>query len=163
MSTHLKISFPSIEPPGARVLILGSIPGDRSIAENQYYGHPRNRFWKMLAYLTGSETPDDYSAKKELLYANRIALWDVAQQAIRKGSMDSDIKEAVPNDIPELLERHPSIKLVGFNGKKAEALFGKFFEREKGITYCSLPSTSPANAGITFDALCSQWRVLFTG
>lgn len=163
MSVHLKTSFPAIEPPKARVLILGSIPGDRSIAENQYYGHPRNRFWKMLAYLTGSETPDDYSAKKELLYANQITLWDVAQQAIRKGSMDSDIKNAVPNDIRELLERNPGIKTIGFNGKKAEALFDKFFEREKGMTYRSLPSTSPANAGITFDSLCGQWAVLFSG
>lgn len=144
-------------------MILGSIPGDRSIAENEYYGHPRNRFWKMLAHLTGSENPESYSAKNELLYQNHIALWDVAQQANRKGSMDSDIKNAVPNAIPELLERHPGIKLVGFNGKKAEALFDKFFVREKGTTYWSLPSTSPANAGFTFDALCGQWRVLFSG
>lgn len=163
MSVHLKTSFPPIEPPQARVLILGSIPGDRSIAENEYYGHPRNRFWKMLAHLTGTQNPESYLAKMELLYQNHIALWDVAQQAIRKGSMDSDIKNAVPNEIRELLKRNPGIKIIGFNGKKAEALFDKFFEREKGMTYWSLPSTSPANAGITFDALCGQWAVLFSG
>lgn len=115
----------------------------------------------MLAQLTETQNPESYAAKKELLNQNHIALWDVAQQAIRKGSLDSDIKRALPNDIPELLERQPGIKTIGFNGKKAEALFDQFFGREKEITYYSLPSTSPANAGISFDALCERWRALF--
>lgn len=160
-SQHLKTSFPPIVAPDIQVLILGSMPGDRSIAENQYYGHPQNRFWRMLAVITDSPVPKDYPTKKKLLLQNRIGLWDVARQAIRKGSMDSDIKNAVPNDISGLIVRHPGLRLIGFNGRKAEALFDKHFNRSPNLGYLSLPSTSPANAGITFEALCERWRVLF--
>ena len=160
-SQNLKSSFPPITSPDIEVLILGSMPGDRSIAENEYYGHPQNRFWKMLAVITHYPPPEDYVAKKQLLFENRIGLWDVAQQAIRKGSMDSDIKNAVPNDIPALISQHPNLKAVGFNGRKAEALFDSHFVRHSDLRYYSLPSTSPANARISFEALCERWQKLF--
>lgn len=162
MSTHLKTSFPPITSPEIEILILGSIPGDRSIAENEYYGHPRNRFWQLLARLTNSETPENYSDKKHLLLQNRIALWDVAHKANRKGSLDSAIKNAEPNDIQDFIVRHPDLKTIGYNGLKAEALYDRFFERKAEINYYSLPSTSPANAGCSIDQLFHRWRVLFS-
>lgn len=160
MSTHLKTSFPPITSSETEILILGSIPGDRSIAENEYYGHPRNRFWRVLATLTNSELPESYSDKKTLLLENRIGLWDVAHKANRKGSLDSDIKNAVPNDIAALISQHPHLKIIGFNGRKAEALYDRFFDRVERISYWSLPSTSPANAGCSLSMLCKRWRVL---
>ncbi len=161
MPTHLKTSFPPITSPEIEILILGSIPGDLSIAENEYYGHPRNRFWRVLATLTNSETPKNYSDKKGLLLQNRIGLWDVAFKANRKGSLDSGIKNAVPNDIATLISQHPRLKIIGFNGRKAEALHDRFFDRQVDLRYWSLPSTSPANAGCSLDELCERWWVLF--
>ena len=163
MSTHLKTSFPPITSPEIEILVLGSIPGDRSIAENEYYGHPRNRFWRMLAVMRECELPENYNDKKQLLLQNRIGLWDVAQQAERKGSLDSAIKNAEPNDIEIFIARHPSLNTIGFNGLKAEALYNRFFERKAEINYYSLPSTSPANAGCSLSTLCERWRVLFCG
>jgi len=161
MSAHLKTSFPPIVSPEIEILILGSIPGDRSIAENEYYGHPRNRFWQLMARLTNSEIPENYSDKKRILLQNRIGLWDVVHKANRKGSLDSDIRNVVPNDIPTLIERHTRLKTIGFNGRKAEALHDRFFDRKAKIKYWSLPSTSPANAGCSMDQLFHRWGVLF--
>lgn len=160
MAEHLKTSFPPIASADIEVLILGSIPGDRSIAEDEYYGHPQNRFWRMLANITGSELPSNYTEKKELLLRHKIGLWDVAHRAERKGSMDSDIKNAEPNDLQGFIERHTHLKAIGFNGRKAEALFDQFFDRKPDIIFHSMPSTSPANAGITFERLCERWREL---
>lgn len=157
MSEHLKYSFPPIASAEIEILILGSIPGDRSIAENEYYGHPRNRFWRMLAGITDSPMPVSYADKKELLLRNRIGLWDVAHQAIRRGSLDSAIQQPEPNDIASFIERHPKLKVIAFNGRKAEALYKQFFSQSNKIQYFSMPSTSPANAGITFDQLRERW------
>lgn len=161
MSIHLKTSFPPITSPEIKILILGSIPGDRSIAENEYYGHPQNRFWRLMAELTNSEPPESYSDKKQILLQNRIALWDVAHKANRKGSLDSAIKNAEPNDIEAFIARHPRLKVIGFNGRKAEALYNRFFDRKVELKYYSLPSTSPANAGCSIDQLFQRWCVLF--
>jgi len=161
VTKDLKISFPPITSAEIEVLILGSIPGDRSISENEYYGHPQNRFWRMLPTITGSEIPNSYREKKEILLKHKIGLWDVAHKAVRPGSMDSDIRNAEPNGIPEFICQHPHLKSIGFNGRKAEALFDQFFDRKPEIIYHSLPSTSPANARITFEQLCDRWKVLF--
>lgn len=152
-----KKSFNPIIPTQPQILILGSLPGDLSIAVNQYYGHPRNRFWKVLFDIYNVEHQIDYSARINFALMHQIAIWDVAHSAFRKGSMDVDIKDVVPNAIDDLLDNYPSIQKVIFNGKKAEQLFKQFFEQRNSIQYFSLPSTSPANASYSYEKLYSIW------
>ncbi|MCM1532307.1 MAG: DNA-deoxyinosine glycosylase [Bacteroides sp.] len=152
-----KFSFEPLAGKEARVLVLGSIPGDRSLELNEYYGHPQNRFWRMLACLCNETMPGTYPEKKELLLRNGIALWDVAHKAVRPGSMDSDIRNEAPNDIPALMASLPNLHTVAFNGKTAEKLYDKYFSRLPGIRYLPMPSTSPANARFTLDKLCACW------
>lgn len=155
-----KSSFEPIENSEISILILGSIPGDRSIALQEYYGHPQNRFWKMLAHITGKPEPADYAEKKALLLQSGIGLWDVARTADREGSMDSAIRNETPNDIDTFLDRHPHIKTIAFNGQKARHMFDKFFTERSGITYYTMPSTSPANASCSLEKLCLSWEKL---
>ena len=155
---HLKQSFEPLADNDARILILGSIPGDRSIELGEYYGHPQNRFWKMIAVITGAPPPINYGQKRAMLMQNRIALWDVAQRAHRQGSMDSAIRNEEPNDIAAFIAGQKKLQRVVFNGKKAEQLYGRYIERLSGICYLSMPSTSPANAAVSFDILCEKWR-----
>ena len=153
----IKRSFGPIVGDRAEVLILGSIPGDRSISDCEYYAHPQNRFWRVIASITGSDSIGCYEEKKQMLVNSRIALWDVAGEAVRKGSMDNAIRDAVPNDIAGLLQENKTIKTVVFNGKTAERLYDRHFDRLDGILYLSMPSTSPANATFSFDRLCNEW------
>lgn len=155
---HAKASFDPISTPETTILILGSMPGDKSIELGEYYGHPRNKFWKVISTITGNDVPLSYSDKKTLLVKSNIGLWDIVHKAMRPGSLDSAIKDAQPNDLENFIAKHTHLKVIGFNGKKAQVLFDKHFERKSGIRYISLPSTSPANAGIHFDNLCEQWR-----
>lgn len=157
----LKTSFLPIESSDIEILILGSIPGDKSLEMQQYYAHPQNRFWTMMALLTHTEKPADYAQKIELLLRNKIGLWDVAHTAERQGSLDSAIRHEQPNDIEGFLQTHPSIKVVAFNGQKARAMFNKFFREHDNLQYYTLPSTSPANAAIRIDGLCRQWQQIF--
>lgn len=115
-----KKSFESIISLEPRILILGSLPGDLSLEINQYYGHPRNRFWKMMFEIFETEFSEDYGMRKQLILQNKFALRDVAHSADRKGSMDAEMKNVLPNQIDELLNEHPTIKKIIFNGKKAE-------------------------------------------
>ena len=158
MAAHHKQSFEPFSEPDSTVLILGSLPGDKSLALSQYYGHPQNRFWKVIASITGKELPSDYADKKQLLRNNKIAIWDVAHSAHRKGSLDSAIENVLPNDLNTFIAQHKKLKTIAFNGLKAKALYDKYFERDKTISYLQLPSTSPANAGINFEAICAAWK-----
>lgn len=155
----LKQSFSPIVPDTAKTLILGSLPGDMSIAEHQYYAHPQNRFWKILFHLFDEPFSSDYRKRQDLLLNNHIALWDVCGSAVRKGSMDVDIKEVSPNAITQLLTGYP-IERVFFNGQKAASLFDKHFQRAPHILYHTLPSSSPANAQYSFDRLLEEWKVV---
>ena len=154
-------SFLPIIDKETKILILGSLPGKKSLELREYYGHPRNRLWKILAHLTGNEIPQNYNRKKEFLFKNNIGLWDVAHSAYREGSLDSNIKKENPNDIEDLLESYETIKVIGFNGKKSEKMFFKYFTEKLGIKYVPLPSTSPANMAINFEEMCSRWSELF--
>lgn len=111
---------------GPRVLILGSLPGDRSLELQEYYGHPQNRFWKVIAAIHGLTCPADYAGKKAMLARCRIALWDIYHAASRPGSMDSDIRAGEFNDIAELLRRYPSIRTIALNGSAAARGFDKY-------------------------------------
>lgn len=162
MSTYLKYSFAPLLDKGAEVLILGSIPGDKSIELQEYYGYPQNRFWRVMAFICNDEVPTDYESKKAMLIQNKIALWDVAHKADRKGSLDSAIRDEAPNDITSLLQNCHTIKTIAFNGKKAEQLYDRYFHRTSHIKYFSMPSTSPANAMCQLDMLCEKWNnILF--
>jgi len=154
-------SFSPIIYSDTKILIFGSLPGKKSLELQQYYGHARNRIWKILSHLTGSDVPVTYQQKKELLYKNKIGLWDVAHSAHREGSLDSNIKDESPNDIESLLDNYSSIKVIGFNGKKSEKMFYKYFTEKTDIKYVPLPSTSPANMVISFEDICARWSQLF--
>ena len=153
-----KYSFKPISNEETEILILGSMPGDRSIELNEYYGHARNRFWKILATITNNELPITYDEKRELLLKEKIGVWDIVHKANRKGSMDSAIKNEKPNDLEWFIESHKNLKIIAFNGKKSEALFNKYFGRKENIKYIPLPSSSPANAGINFENICKIWK-----
>lgn len=155
-----KTSFPPISNENTRILILGSLPGDKSLELAEYYGHPRNRFWKILSAITNKELPTTYAEKKEFLSKCGIGVWDVAHKATRNGSMDSAMKDEEPNDLEAFIANHKNLTTIGFNGKKAEVLFNKFFKRNSGLRYVSLPSSSPANAGINFENICTCWKQL---
>ena len=158
--TH-STGFPPIARPDATTLILGSLPGQRSLAEQQYYAHPQNAFWRIMADVFGVR--GDYTARCHQLTENRIALWDVLMSSFRPGSMDADIRmaEAMPNDFAAFFAAHPSIDLVAFNGRKAQQLFARLVEpldAGRDIRQAVLPSTSPAYATMTPADKAAAWR-----
>ena len=155
------ISFEPLVRDDIEILVLGTLPGKKSLELGQYYGHSRNRIWKILSTITGDDLPTNYEEKKQILFDNKIGLWDVAQSANRKGSLDVNIKDEIPNNIDQLILICGSIRVIGFNGKKAEKLFYKYFSKKYGIKYISLPSTSPANMAISFEDICDRWSELF--
>ena len=158
VSDHLKTSFPPLSDNATTILILGTMPGEQSLKLGEYYGHPRNRFWKIIAAITSNELPVSYGDKKRLLIQSTIGLWDVAHKATRKGSLDSAIESEEPNDLQSFISKHKNLKVIGFNGAKAETLFDRYFTRRSDIQYISLPSSSPANTGINIGGISSAWR-----
>lgn len=160
-SKETKQSFAPIEGKEVGILILGSMPGDASIAAGQYYAHPRNRFWPLMASLLGCALPTDYEARCRMLQDHGIALWDVAESAVRPGSMDSAMREEIPNDIVDLMARHPELRVVAFNGQKAKQLFDRFFRQLPDVRYLPMPSTSPANASFSMARLAERWKAMF--
>lgn len=134
------------------------MPGIASLQKQQYYGHPRNHFWKIIAHLYHSEViPEKYEDRKKLLILNNVALWDVLQFCEREGSLDIDIKNPVPNAILELLSQKNSIKKIIFNGKESYKLFTKYFGILEHISYQIVPSSSPANT-MKFEQKLEFWR-----
>ena len=155
-SANKVTSFPPIVSPNAKILVLGSMPGIRSLELNQYYGHPRNLFWAFIGEICGASPELEYSHRVEILQKSGIALWDVLQHCERSGSLDADIviSSEIPNDIAGLLKQVTSIQAIAFNGRKAEQAFRKHIRPSLTIDqlntyiFLSLPSTSPANASI---------------
>ncbi|WP_459950080.1 DNA-deoxyinosine glycosylase [Denitratisoma sp. agr-D3] len=141
----------------AQVLILGSFPSAASLAAQRYYAHKQNQFWSILAALLAKPLPDlDYADRQTALKAAGIAVWDVFSACERQGSLDSAIRRGEANDFASLLARAPLIRRACFNGRAA----GKFAPilAGFGLETVVLPSTSPANAGQSFDAKLAQWR-----
>lgn len=152
---------------GAEALILGSLPGRKSLEMQQYYGHPQNAFWKLIAQIFGAEWPLPYTRRVKLLTENRIALWDVLAAAMRPGSLDSSIvhASAMANDFVAFYRAHPQIRCVYFNGRKAEELYRRFVlpglsAELAAMRHVSLPSTSPAHAGMTFANKLERWKTI---
>lgn len=144
----------------SRVLILGSMPGVKSLCEQQYYANPQNRFWRLMGKFCGCDLVGlDYDKKLKTLLDNGFALWDVIKSCQRSGSLDSNIQDEVPNDIEGLLKKYTGIEKICLNGSKAYAAFWKHFPELSGKYECfKLPSTSAANAGCRFEGLYEEWR-----
>jgi hypoxanthine-DNA glycosylase len=157
--------FPPIAKRSAHTLILGSLPGRKSLEVQQYYAHPHNAFWKLICAVFEADASLSYTRRVRILGRNGIALWDVLAAAQRPGSLDSSIvhASATVNDFEAFFRAHPRIRRVFFNGRKAEELFRRFALPKLGpessaIRYESLPSTSPAHAGMTFAKKLGRWR-----
>ena len=157
-STHSKNSFKELAHPDSEILILGTMPGDASLAANEYYAHPRNRLWKIIATVTKEAIPENYEQKKTLLQRHKIALWDFCKHANRKGSLDAAISNETPNDLIGFLKKHSKVKVIVFNGAKPKTLFDKYFTVVPEIKYLGLPSTSAANARINLENICLIWQ-----
>ena len=158
--------FPPVSRPDARLLILGSMPGIKSLAEREYYAHPRNAFWKIMGILFSFDPDAPYPQRKFALMESGVALWDVMAACIRASSLDSDIIESsiVANDFKSFYSRHRQITHIYFNGLKAESSYQKFVEpglpAEYAIPGLRLPSSSPANAQMTFVDKLENWKPL---
>ena len=153
-------SFMPIAPQSATILILGTMPGTKSLEINQYYGHNQNNFWKFMFTILKEDFSNDYEVRKSLLHKNNIALWDVLQFCERVGSLDSAIKKEIPNDFETFLKDHPNIKTILFNGQKAASFFKKHVHLKKSYQLITLPSTSPANASKSLDFKLNEWKII---
>ncbi|MGR9052362.1 MAG: DNA-deoxyinosine glycosylase [Gammaproteobacteria bacterium] len=158
-------AFPPIVDKSARVLILGSMPSTTSLARQQYYGHPRNAFWRIMAELVGAGPELDYRRRQQMLIEHGIAVWDVLQSCARPGSLDSniDMSSIKINDFERFFDENRSIRQVFFNGGTAEKLFKQrvlpgLTDRFDYLSYRRLPSTSPAHAGMTLARKIELWQ-----
>lgn len=157
--------FPPIARGDAETLILGSLPGRKSLEMQQYYAHPHNAFWKVVGAIFEADGTLPYARRVRILTGNGIALWDVLAAAERPGSLDSSIVRAtaLANDFAKFFRSHPRIRRVFFNGRKAEEMYRRFVLPKLGdefadIQYECLPSTSPAHAGMSFAKKLDKWR-----
>ena len=155
---HIERGFDPVFDGRSRVLVLGSFPSVASRADGFYYGHPRNRFWPVLAAVTGEPVPaaGDVGAKRAMLLAHGMALWDVAASCDVAGSSDASIRNVVPVDVRRVLDAAP-IGCVVCNGATAGRLYGRWLEGETGMPALVLPSTSPANATWDLERLLGRW------
>jgi hypoxanthine-DNA glycosylase len=163
-------SFPPFADATSRILILGTMPGKMSLAKQQYYAHPRNAFWPIMAELFGFDLREEYAARKARLQTAGVAVWDVLQSCSREknqreSSLDTDIdtESIVPNNLADFLGAHAAIERICFNGAKAAQLFRRHVQPNlsignRPIEYLFLPSTSPAHAGMNFEKKLQAWR-----
>ena len=152
----------SIDPvydSNSEILVLGSFPSVKSRQQKFFYGHPQNRFWKVLAAVMEEDVPETIEDKKEFLIRNRIAVWDVIDSCIIDGSSDSSIKNVVPSDLEKII-LNTKIKHIFANGATARKLYEKHHEKKLGIKIEALPSTSPANAAYSLESLINEWSSL---
>jgi TDG/mug DNA glycosylase family protein len=161
----LSYSFKPVINDSARILILGSMPGIKSLSEQQYYAHPQNAFWRIMATLIDFDVLVNYPQRLELLQSNGIALWDVLHSCEREGSLDSNIQAdtQVANDFNTLFLTYPNIRAVFFNGAKAESYFKRHISstiEHHQLHFSRLPSTSPAHASLSFEKKLEVWRVV---
>ena len=151
--------FPPTWDEHSEILILGSFPSVKSREMAYFYGHPQNRFWRLIAALYGDDTPQTVEERRAFLLRHHIALWDVIASCTIVGSSDSSIRDAVPNDIRPILAGAP-IREIYTNGQTSFRLYRKYLLPEIGREAVCLPSTSPANAAWSFDRLLSAWSAI---
>lgn len=155
--THVSHDFEPVFDENSKVLILGTFPSVKSRENRFYYGHPQNRFWKVIAGLTESEVPRTIEEKKKLLLEHGIAIWDVIESCDIIGSSDSSIKNVVPADI-ERVVANSKIQNIYANGGTAKKLYEKYSQKKTGREIIGLPSTSPANAAYSLERLLECWQ-----
>ena len=152
----------SIEPvfdTESRVLILGTMPSPKSREVQFYYGHPQNRFWRVLAAVLGEEVPQSVPEKKAMLLRHRIALWDVLAECEITGASDSSIRNPVANDLSVILD-HAPVQAVFTTGATAWKLYTRQQKPHTGIEAVRLPSTSPANCAVKMEALTEAYKAI---
>ena len=155
--THVSHDFEPVFDENSKVLILGTFPSVKSRENQFYYGHPQNRFWKVIAGLTESEVPQTIEEKKKLLLEHGIAIWDVIESCDIIGSSDSSIKNVVPADIEKVVA-NSKIQNIYANGGTAKKLYEKYSQKKTGREIIGLPSTSPANAAYSLERLLECWQ-----
>ncbi len=160
ISSSNKKSLPPLVGSNPTILILGTLPGDASLQKKQYYAKSGNRFWSIIAHVANSPIPLTYEEKKQLLFSHKIALWDVVHTADRHGSLDSDIRSELPNNLQKFLHQYPTIRTIAFNGQKAERLYNKYFAGQFPDNL-TLRSSSPANQQFNDAVMIKDWKRLF--
>lgn len=153
----LKHTFDPVFDAESKILILGSFPSVKSRENNFFYGHPQNRFWKVMANVLEWEVPTTIEEKREMLLKKHVAVWDVIASCSIVGSSDTSIKDVVVNDFSRILE-NSKVERVYVNGGKAYELYHKYAEKVTGIKAVKLPSTSPANAAWSLEKLTKTWK-----
>lgn len=157
-------AFPPILPARPHTLILGTMPGGKSLEMQQYYAHPQNQFWRFMGDIYGTHKFLPYDERVAILKQKNIAVWDVLSSCTRKGSMDADIKNAIVNDFTKFYRDHPTIKIVVFDSLTAENYYLKYAlpsltsDHAKSLIYKRVPSPSPAYARIPYDQKLFMWR-----
>lgn len=156
----IKIGLPPIARPDARLFILGSLPGDASLAARRYYAHPTNQFWRLLGHALGEDLQGmEYEERLARLGDRKVGLWDVIASALRPGSLDQAIRSAETNPIDGLLKRFPEVEAIAFNGSAAAAAGRKLLSGHPDIILLDLPSSSAANTR-HFDEKVACWGQL---
>lgn len=155
----IKHPFPPLYDGNSKILILGSFPSVKSREQLFFYGHPQNRFWKVTSAVFGVKTPATVREKTDFLLSHNIALWDVIASCNIRGSSDSSISDAAPNDLSPILEGS-QVKRIFTNGKTADKFYRKYTYPATGIQASCLLSTSPANAAWSLERLIEEWSVI---
>lgn len=158
---NINHTFEPVYNDKSKILILGTFPSVKSRENHFYYGHPMNRFWKLLAALAREDLPATIEEKKKFLLRNHIAVWDVIQSCSITGSGDASIRDVVPNDFTKLLEK-TTIQKIYANGSKAYELYMKYVYSSTQREIEKLPSTSPANAGYSLEKLEEKWKIILS-
>lgn len=155
-----KSSFPPVVAPDTRVLILGSLPGERSLAERRYYAHPQNRFWHLVGPVIGVDLASlRYEERLAALLQGKIGLWDTVATALRHGSLDAAIKDHQPNELAKLAASLPELRAIAFNGAKS-ATIGTRLLADIEVALVALPSSSPANVSVPLAEKEKRWGAL---
>lgn len=153
-----KIAFPPIVNQQTRLLMLGTMPGKESLRRQEYYGHPRNQFWKLLFTMYNEPFMSDYRNRVAFCLEKGIGIWDVLQSCEGEGSLDSNIEEEEANDFVLFFQEYPYIEYVCFTSQKAEHFYKKYVGFDSSHRFIILPSPSPANARMSFSEKAVEWR-----
>ena len=159
--TTRKSSFAPVADPHTRILILGSLPGEASLAAARYYANPRNQFWRLVgAVIDVDLVAQDYERRLETLLAHRIGLWDSIGSATRSGSLDTAIRDVAPNALATLAAALPQLRCIAFNGAKSASIGTQQLAEGGTFELLRLPSSSPAHASLTYEAKLGEWTKL---
>lgn len=153
--------FPPVTRPDTRLLVLGSLPGARSLAQQRYYAHPQNLFWRLMSAVSGRDlVPLGYEARLAALLDAKVGLWDTVAAATREGSLDAAIRLHEASDLVALAASLPDLKAIGFNGATSAKIGRRQLGDAPGLALIDLPSSSPAYASLSFDKKRDAWLAL---